>query len=196
MLRSLVGSEMCIRDRYRVMSADTAGRISAVLADAPSLAGRAPSALAQNAPRIAFKTGTSYGYRDAWSAGHSGDYTVVAWVGRADGAPRTGETGRKAAAPLLFDVFDMLARNGARLSFEGEQTQRDDGVTIARPVIEHTLKPEIVFPQNDVELFYNPNEGRGFSLSAGKGNGALVWYEDGDPIKACLLYTSPSPRDS
>ncbi len=58
--------------------------------------------------RIAFKTGTSYGHRDAWSAGFRGRYTVAVWVGRADGTATPGLTGRAAAAPLLFDIFAML----------------------------------------------------------------------------------------
>jgi penicillin-binding protein 1C len=64
-----------------------------------------------NAPpgRIAFKTGTSYGYRDAWAVGYDGRMTVGVWVGRADGAPVPGLVGRAAAAPILFDAF---ARSG------------------------------------------------------------------------------------
>jgi penicillin-binding protein 1C len=65
----------------------------------------------ENAParRIAFKTGTSYGYRDAWSVGFDGKRTVGVWVGRPDGAPVPGLAGRTAAAPILFDAF---ARSG------------------------------------------------------------------------------------
>ena len=59
--------------------------------------------------RIAFKTGTSYGYRDAWSVGFDGKRTIGVWVGRPDGAPVPGLTGRTAAAPILFDAF---ARSG------------------------------------------------------------------------------------
>jgi penicillin-binding protein 1C len=59
--------------------------------------------------RIAFKTGTSYGYRDAWSVGFDGRYTIGVWVGRPDGAPVPGLLGRTAAAPILFDAF---ARTG------------------------------------------------------------------------------------
>ena len=59
--------------------------------------------------RIAFKTGTSYGYRDAWSIGFDGRMTIGIWVGRADGAPVPGLIGRIAAAPILFDAF---ARSG------------------------------------------------------------------------------------
>jgi penicillin-binding protein 1C len=59
--------------------------------------------------RIAFKTGTSYGYRDAWSVGFDGRTTIGVWVGRADGAPMPGLIGRSVAAPILFDAF---ARSG------------------------------------------------------------------------------------
>jgi len=64
-----------------------------------------------NAPhnRLAFKTGTSYGYRDAWSVGFDGRMTIGVWVGRPDGAPVPGLAGRTAAAPILFDAF---ARTG------------------------------------------------------------------------------------
>ena len=59
--------------------------------------------------KIAFKTGTSYGYRDAWSVGFDGRITIGVWVGRPDGAPVPGLVGRTAAAPILFDAF---ARTG------------------------------------------------------------------------------------
>ena len=59
--------------------------------------------------RIAYKTGTSYGYRDAWSVGFDGRRTIGVWVGRPDGAPVPGLIGRVAAAPILFDAF---ARTG------------------------------------------------------------------------------------
>jgi penicillin-binding protein 1C len=64
-----------------------------------------------NAPhgRIAFKTGTSYGFRDAWALGFDGRMTIGVWVGRPDGAPVPGLVGRAVAAPILFDAF---ARSG------------------------------------------------------------------------------------
>jgi penicillin-binding protein 1C len=58
--------------------------------------------------RIAFKTGTSYGYRDAWSVGFDGKRTIGVWVGRPDGAPVPGLVGRATAAPILFDAFARL----------------------------------------------------------------------------------------
>jgi penicillin-binding protein 1C len=60
------------------------------------------------AGRIAFKTGTSYGYRDAWSVGFDGKHTIGVWVGRPDGAPVPGLVGRTAAAPILFDAFSRF----------------------------------------------------------------------------------------
>jgi penicillin-binding protein 1C len=65
--------------------------------------------------RIAFKTGTSYGYRDAWSVGFDGKRTIGVWVGRPDGAPVPGLTGRAAAAPILFDAFARLGSLPAAL---------------------------------------------------------------------------------
>jgi penicillin-binding protein 1C len=60
--------------------------------------------------RIAFKTGTSYGYRDAWAVGFDGRRTIGVWVGRPDGAPVPGMIGRTAAAPILFDAFARTGR--------------------------------------------------------------------------------------
>jgi penicillin-binding protein 1C len=61
----------------------------------------------QGAPRlgIAYKTGTSYGYRDAWSVGYDGRHVLGVWVGRPDGGSVPGLTGYAAAAPILFSAF-------------------------------------------------------------------------------------------
>src|SRR3954467_9731321 len=65
--------------------------------------------------KIAFKTGTSYGYRDAWSVGFDGRITIGVWVGRPDGAPVPGLVGRTAAAPILFDAFARTGKLPAAL---------------------------------------------------------------------------------
>lgn len=57
---------------------------------------------------IAWKTGTSFGFRDAWSIGVSDRYTVGVWVGRPDGTPNPGFFGANVAAPLLVDIFDAI----------------------------------------------------------------------------------------
>ena len=58
--------------------------------------------------KIAWKTGTSYGFRDAWAVGVTPKYTVGIWVGNASGEGRPGISGLNAAAPILFDVFNIL----------------------------------------------------------------------------------------
>ncbi|QGY48042.1 penicillin-binding protein 1C [Maribellus comscasis] len=65
-----------------------------------------------SARNIAWKTGTSFGFRDAWAVGMTRDYVVAVWAGNADGEGRPGLTGVTAAAPLMFDVFDLLPRSG------------------------------------------------------------------------------------
>ncbi len=57
---------------------------------------------------IAWKTGTSYGNRDAWSIGYTRRYTIGVWLGNFDGSPSKGLLGRAAAAPLLFELFQAL----------------------------------------------------------------------------------------
>ncbi|MGB7394837.1 MAG: hypothetical protein WA913_10620 [Pricia sp.] len=57
---------------------------------------------------IAWKTGTSFGNKDAWAIGVTTDYVVGIWVGNADGEGRPNTTGVTSAAPILFDVFDVL----------------------------------------------------------------------------------------
>lgn len=57
---------------------------------------------------IAWKTGTSIGFRDAWSIGVTSDYVVGVWIGNADGEGRPGVIGLETAAPLMFEVFDQL----------------------------------------------------------------------------------------
>ncbi|MEM1123550.1 MAG: penicillin-binding protein 1C, partial [Bacteroidota bacterium] len=62
----------------------------------------------ESSQQIAWKTGTSIGFRDAWAVGVTPKYAIGVWVGNADGEGRPGLLGVKAAAPILFDLFDLL----------------------------------------------------------------------------------------
>ncbi len=62
-------------------------------------------------PRVAWKTGTSYGFRDAWALGATRAYTVGVWIGRPDGTPLPGQYGAVTALPLMFQVIDSLPRS-------------------------------------------------------------------------------------
>ena len=64
--------------------------------------------LTVDVPRIAWKTGTSYGHRDAWSVGFSATTTIGVWVGNFDGHGEKGISGSEHAAPLLFDLFRLI----------------------------------------------------------------------------------------
>jgi penicillin-binding protein 1C len=101
-LREIVRAQDDRRDPLRLMDQAAAWQVGNVLIGTPP-----PENGVHN--RIAFKTGTSYGYRDAWSVGFDGRITIGVWVGRPDGAPVPGLVGRTAAAPILFDAF---ARTG------------------------------------------------------------------------------------
>jgi penicillin-binding protein 1C len=97
------------REPMRLMDQAAAWQVSNVLIGTPP-----PENGAHN--RIAFKTGTSYGYRDAWSVGFDGKITIGVWVGRPDGAPVPGLIGRTAAAPILFDAFARTGKIPAPLA--------------------------------------------------------------------------------
>jgi penicillin-binding protein 1C len=79
-----------------------------ILADVPSPPGYARQRSADGGRRIAFKTGTSYGFRDAWAVGFDQLHTVGVWVGRPDGAAHLGAYGATVAAPILMQIFDRL----------------------------------------------------------------------------------------
>lgn len=85
----------------RLVSAPAAWQIGSVLSQVPPPQGRSPG-------RIAYKTGTSYGHRDALSIGYDGRFVAGVWMGRADGTPVPGAFGGQIAAPVLFDLFDLL----------------------------------------------------------------------------------------
>ena len=63
-----------------------------------------------SAQRVAWKTGTSFGFRDAWAVGLTPDFVICVWVGNADGEGRPGLTGIDVAAPVLFDMLRLLPR--------------------------------------------------------------------------------------
>jgi penicillin-binding protein 1C len=117
--------------------------------------------------RIAFKTGTSYGYRDAWAVGFDGRRTIGVWVGRPDGTPVPGMIGRTAAAPLLFDAF---ARTGRIMRLPPPPKGVIFAPTAKLPPTLVRFRPsgivgsepplKIVFPENGVRLDVAKYEGK------------------------------------
>lgn len=165
----------------QMMTPLSAQRISQILRQAPTPDGRVPAWLVKNAPAIAYKTGTSYGYRDAWAAGYTDDWTVVVWVGRPDGAPRPGETGRLAAGPLLFDVFGGLPHSETQSHFEKDAAAPEG---LQRISALESLGPQILFPPEGAEILAESlgQEARGFSLTAQSDAGEVTFYVNGKPV--------------
>jgi penicillin-binding protein 1C len=173
-----------IQKPTRIMSVDSARQIVKILGAAPPPAGRMPASLTEQAPDIAFKTGTSYGYRDAWAAGISGGYAVVVWSGRPDGVPRPGVTGRAAALPVLFEAFDAITRVTPASGFRFDVSLPSDSSDGPPPPLarfgRESASPRVLFPPDGAEL-WSDQEHRDFVLVA-EGRGRLTWYVAGRPV--------------
>lgn len=150
------------------------------------------------AGNIAYKTGTSYGYRDAWAVGYNGAYTIVVWVGRPDATSTPGMIGRTAAAPILFDAFQRLGQPGSNTF-----PSRPEGVITAKgadlpPPLKRfsadviTAEPgpydvqnvEISFPPDRAELDFAERDGEPLVLKARGGALPLTWLVNGKPIES------------
>jgi penicillin-binding protein 1C len=159
--------------------------------------------------RLAFKTGTSYGYRDAWAVGFDRRVTIGVWVGRPDGAAVPGLVGRVSAAPMLFDAFaryggepepvpiaaNALVATTATLPPPLRHVRKDAPKTVASTA--HAALA-IAFPLHNsrVELgFTRPtDEGGTLSLKAAGGTPPLTWLVNGAPIGAPSLRRQSSWR--
>ena len=144
--------------------------------------------------RIAYKTGTSYGYRDAWAVGFDGKRTIGVWVGRPDGAPVPGLVGRVAAAPILFDAFARTGKlpamlpgapKGALMAATGKlppPLQRFRPGVLAGEGGEPQLR--IMFPPNGARLELAGDAGKPdpIALKVTGGSGVLTVLVNGLPL--------------
>ena len=89
--------------QVNLVSPKSAKQVTAILRQIPP-----PDNYRDRADKIAYKTGTSYGYRDFWSMGYSKNYTVALWVGRADNRPVVKLSAREIATPLMFEAFSLI----------------------------------------------------------------------------------------
>ncbi len=158
---------------------------------------------------IAFKTGTSYGYRDAWAAGFDGDFTIAVWVGRPDASSVPGLVGLRVAAPVLFELFGAIGQHRAPLAgappnilsarksadlppplrvFREQKREAAGGPGQDLPL-------RIAFPPPNSEIELTSVEGRPEKLpvvlKAEGGTLPLTWLVDGVP-----LHSAPYRRDA
>jgi len=168
----------------RVLSPGAAWQVADVLAGAP-----AP--LAASNGQLAFKTGTSYGYRDAWAVGFDGRHVIGVWVGRPDAAPVPGITGIKTAAPILFEAFTRLKPEAEPLA-----PPPGDVLTISHAELPIPLRrvrsphglartgPEIAFPPNGARVATGGGE---LALKVRAGQPPFTWLIDGMPVETMSL---------
>jgi len=183
--------------RRRLLSSVAAWYVTDILKDAPP-------PVNSKSGRIAYKTGTSYGYRDAWAIGYDGRHTIAVWTGRPDGLPTPGLMGRNAAAPMLFDAFARIAvtrtpfkpaPSGALRVSSGADLPpplkrfRDGPDDVAQgPFLEPSVL--IAFPPDRAELDVEEREDEPLVLKAEGGALPLTWLIDGAPIAS-----DPHARD-
>ncbi|MFA5949128.1 MAG: penicillin-binding protein 1C [Hyphomicrobium sp.] len=175
--------------RRRLLSPVAAWYVTDILREAPP----PPN---MKGGQIAYKTGTSYGYRDAWAIGYDGKYTIAVWVGRPDAASTPGLMGRLSAAPILFDAFTRISERRApfrpavagvvnatgatlppplkRFREAGEETA-GNGPFIEQPVL-------ISFPPDRSELDVAERDDEPLVLKAEGGALPLTWLVDGTPL--------------
>ena len=101
-LRWQAGSDPATAPSQRVLSRTSAWQVGNILADL------LPPPSAGPPGRVAYKTGTSYGHRDAWALGWTGRHVAGVWIGRPDGTPVPGAFGGDLAAPLLFEALGRV----------------------------------------------------------------------------------------
>jgi penicillin-binding protein 1C len=156
---------------------------------------------------VAFKTGTSYGFRDAWTLGWSSAYTVGVWTGRADGSSRAGELGRHAAAPVMLKIFGLLpAERGGKLppadaiqATNAESLppalQRFSPYRMVAGLARKVPPPVIAFPPDGAVVELNDAD-PALILRADGGAQPLRWVVDGTPLPAAPVYgqTEWTPR--
>jgi penicillin-binding protein 1C len=177
-LREIVGTRDDQRDSLRLMDQVAAWQVGNVLIGTPP-----PENGVHN--RIAFKTGTSYGYRDAWSVGFDGRITIAVWVGRPDGAPVPGLVGRTAAAPILFDAFARTGKLPAALPKPPKGTLMASNAKLPLPLrrfrqVGELVRtggeqaPRIQFPLNGSRIDVDRSGGEQFSAMPVKVAGGVL----------------------
>ncbi|MCB1452378.1 MAG: penicillin-binding protein 1C, partial [Rhizobiaceae bacterium] len=161
------------RSLGNLFSPAAANAVADILADVPPPAGRARLAAQDGTRRVAFKTGTSYGFRDAWAVGFDKLHTVGVWIGRPDGAPHLGAYGVSAAAPVMMQVFDALPvpKKGAaagRKPLGALASPRSLPERLRRfgstPAYQTREPLEILYPREGAQIAAQRDQGETFSL--------------------------------
>jgi penicillin-binding protein 1C len=152
------------------------------------LAGLAPPPGAPS-NRLAYKTGTSYGHRDAWAVGFDGKNVIGVWMGRADGTPVPGAFGADLAAPVLFQAFARL-----KPTLDPQPNPPPDALMLATSQLPLPLRhfrsrqaafapdasaPAVSFPPDGAEVELLPE---GLMVRVSGGTAPFTWLANGAPV--------------
>ncbi len=142
-----------------------------------------------NRRAIRFKSGTSYGYRDAWALGYDTDHTIGVWVGHPDGSAGADRTGTATAGPLLFQAFDLLPPPAAaprprpRPPLARAEPPAHLRWLDPMPLTTDAQPPlKISFPVDDSTLILRRNSP--LILKAAGGRPPYRWLVNGEPLNA------------
>jgi penicillin-binding protein 1C len=175
-----------VPDGQRVVSQVAAWQVGDILA------GLAPPPGAPS-NRLAYKTGTSYGHRDAWAIGYDGRHVIGVWMGRADGTPVPGAFGADVAAPVLFQAFNRL-----KAKLDPQPAAPASTLLVANADLPLPLQrfrsrtaafeaeadaPAVAFPPDGAEVELLP---AGLKVRVTGGTAPFTWLADGVPVLVAL----------
>jgi penicillin-binding protein 1C len=179
-LRWRAGEEMI--EGPRVLAAEAVWQVTDILAGLTPPDRSLPD-------RIAWKTGTSYGHRDAWAVGYDGRHVIGVWMGRPDGTPVPGAFGAEVAAPVMFEAFARLKARldplpppppttvitaNANLPENLQHFRPRDGAFRDDPDA-----PDLYFPPDGATLVFE--DGLPLTVKVRNGRAPFTWLVDGVP---------------
>jgi penicillin-binding protein 1C len=143
--------------------------------------------------RLAYKTGTSYGHRDAWAIGFDGAHVVGVWMGRPDGSPVPGAFGADLAAPVLFQAFQRVTPSLAPQPPAPAATLLVSNAELPQPLQHFRSRaaafapppdaPALSFPPDGAEVELLPD---GLMVRVAGGTAPFTWLADGAPVATGL----------
>jgi penicillin-binding protein 1C len=186
-VRLTADPEAAPETRPRLLAANAAWQVADVLKGVAPPSNGVPD-------RIAYKTGTSYGHRDAWAIGFDGAHTIGVWIGRPDAAAVPGVLGIDVAAPLLFDAFARVSPAPAPLPLPPASVLTvSAGVALPPPLRRFVPRgtplvpgPAIAYPPDGarVDLGIAAGAPAPLVVRVGAGTPPFRWLVDGAPLAA------------
>jgi penicillin-binding protein 1C len=176
--------------RTAIFGPAAAWYVNDILENSPAPPGMLPAEV-RRGRHLAFKTGTSYGFRDAWAVGYDSRVTIAVWAGRPDGTPMPGSSGRVTAAPVLFKIADLIGPAAAQtpepppgvVRVAGRNLppalRRLDPTPLERGNGREPGGPTILYPPDGAVVAW---DGAALPLEAAGGRGPLRWLIDGRPL--------------